>query len=413
MDQALLREIAEDYLLPFFSGASIEEEAAPSTVHHKLVALRDQLSVYFKVNVKDKYRLVITRAQPFLSSHSPIISEISVISAFVSVLAEMERELASNLKHDLLSTFQRRVVARALYDGKNENTILSGIDQMALWGQRLYEGAPISASIGFRHTPDAGVLSLSEFSELELSAVMSNGFDTLLSFNFKGNFLGLENLETGESLPSYCPMRQAFMAKWTSDKHTRLGLSLNRLGEILVFRQEQMIFARRSGRWHFLTHAPVIAQMNVPRDLILRKAIYETSIDASFARTGACIGVVSQQNQYQWPKIVVQPSDHLSIGESDKAKVLNAIIRGKKFQNLDRRTRQELAAIDGALVISHQGHIHAVGAILKIAGGSSGGGRLAAAKALGALGLGVKVSQDGGITGFRGKVSKPVFRVMS
>ena len=413
MDQLLLREIAEEYLIPFFSGAYIEEEESSSSIHHKLVAMRDPLSVYFKVNRNDKYRLVIARAQPFLSSASPIIPEMNVILAFVSVLNEMERELTTHLKHDLLSTFQRRVVARALYGGDHEDAILEGIDQMAKWGTRLYEGAPISASIGFRQTLNRGSVPMSDFSDLDLASVLSNGYDTLLAFNFQSELLGLETLSAGHDLPSFCPMRQAAMAEWTRGKHTRLGLSLNRLGEILVFRQEQMLFARRSGRWHFLTHAPVIAQMNVPRDTDLRKKIYETCIDASFARTGACIDVISQQHRNSWTKVVVQTSDHLSVGMSSKTKVLNAVVKGQKFQELDRRTRQELVAIDGALVLSHQGVIHAIGAILKIPGGSSGGGRLAAAKTLGTLGLGVKVSQDGGIAGFRGKEQAPVFKIMA
>jgi len=325
----------------------------------------------------------------------------------------MEDVLKTSLKQDLLSTFQRRVVARALYNGRNEGAILAGIDQMARWSNRLYEGSPISAAIGFRQTSDKGVLTLSELAHHDLAAVLSNGFDTLLAFNFRGGFLGHESLQTGDALPSFCPMRQTHIADWTTRKHTRLALSLNRLGEILIFREEEMLFARRSGRWHFLTHSPVISQMNVPRDMALRTAIYETCLDASFARTGACIGVMSGENESGWRSIVVQDDDHLEVNSSQKARALNAVIRGKTFKQLDRRTRQELSAIDGAMVLSHQGKIHAVGAILKIEGGSTGGGRLAAAKALGKLGLGVKVSQDGGISGFRGKAAEPVFRVMS
>jgi len=79
---------------------------------------------------------------------------------------------------------------------------------------------------------------------------------------------------------------------------------------------------------------------------------------------------------------------------------------------LDRRLRQELVAIDGATLIDHKGTILAVGAILKIAGGSTGGGRLAAAKALSKLGVGIKVSQDGGITGFHDGNAEPKFIVM-
>jgi hypothetical protein len=87
-----------------------------------------------------------------------------------------------------------------------------------------------------------------------------------------------------------------------------------------------------------------------------------------------------------------------------------------KFQELDRRFRQELLAIDGATLIGHDGTVLAVGAILKIEGGSTGGGRLAAAQTLSQYGLGIKVSQDGPIQGFRSEPgvlpSEPVFSVM-
>ena len=92
-------------------------------------------------------------------------------------------------------------------------------------------------------------------------------------------------------------------------------------------------------------------------------------------------------------------------------------MNGKKFHELDRTLRQELAAIDGATVVNHEGTVVAVGAILKIEGGSTGGGRTAAAKQLAMLGLGVKISQDGGISGYRRdskntKVVRSAFKVM-
>lgn len=411
MKEELLREISEEYLLPFFSGAKLEAASAPSTPREEQVALRDPLSISFKINRNDPYRLTMTRSQPFSSSAKPVIQEIEVVRAFVEVVSRMESHLETDLKGDLLSTFQRRIVARAIRGKNFENVILSGIDQMAKWGNRLYEGMPISASIGFRVTNQNHEISLDKLADYDFSAVLTNGFDTILSFDFFGKLVAHEVLKEGEKIPSYCPMRQAHIAEWTTQKDTRVGLSLNRLAEILVFRDQQMLFARRSGRWHFLTHDPVISQMRVPRDRKLRLAIYETCLDASFARTGACIGVVSQEHRYEWQKIV-SLDDRLSNTASGKAAALNIVTRGRKFVELDRRARQELSAIDGAIVLSHQGEILAVGAILKISGGSTGGGRLAAAKALSKLGIGIKISQDGGISGFREGKDEPVFRVM-
>ena len=147
-----------------------------------------------------------------------------------------------------------------------------------------------------------------------------------------------------------------------------------------------------------LTPEAVVTQMGRPDSQAVRTAVLETSLDVSFARSGGCIGIVTSAHQERMEsRVVVNIDDHLEPAISVKAAVLERSIDGRRFQDLDRRLRQELVAIDGAMVLNHHGDILAVGAILKIPGGSSGGGRLAAAKALSTLGLGIKVSQDGGI----------------
>jgi hypothetical protein len=284
------------------------------------------------------------------------------------------------------------------------------------WADRLYEGSPISASIGFRHKPqEQGTVELKDLrtgGSGDFAVSISNGHDTLLEFDFAGRLIGHASLNAGATIPPFCPFREGPIAEWTTKDQKRVAFVLNRLGEILAFRDEQLLFARRSGRWSFLTHEPVIAQMGTPNQKVVRRAIYETCLDASFARHGACIGVVSGSHGSKWKKIVVNVDDHLEARSSVKARATAIMTQGRAFHTLDRRLRQELVAIDGATVISHRGELLAVGAILKIPGGSSGGGRLAAAKALSKLGLGIKVSQDGGIAGFRKGTKQPTFRLM-
>jgi hypothetical protein len=86
---------------------------------------------------------------------------------------------------------------------------------------------------------------------------------------------------------------------------------------------------------------------------------------------------------------------------SAKARLLQRAINGKLFHALDRRLRKEILAIDGATILDHTSQLLAAGAILKVPGGSSGGGRRAAALALAPYGVGIKVSADGGIEGVR------------
>lgn len=399
MDEALLREISEAYLLPLFSGASIDATSVPSNASDRTVAFVDPQTIGFKVNRADNYRLQFRRDQPFARKTDPA-RETRVIEAYVTALERMSDELKGPLKDDLLSTFQRRVVAEAAAEPAEGAKLLTVIDQMALWATRLYEGAPIASAIGI--DPEASgnpFLPLSSLAEQDFFAVLSNGFDTMLTLSMHLDFTGHVVLDATPAARGYCPWRHSAIAAWTSGGKGRIAVVLNRLGEILVFRDGQLLFARRSGNWHFLTHGPIIRQMGVPKEEEIRKAIYETALDASFARTGACIGVIAAGKMTSALGMIAE-ADRLAERRSDKAKAIGRIVNGRRFQELDRTLRQELAAIDGATVIDHKGTVVAVGAILKIEGGSTSGGRTAAAKQLATLGLGVKISQDGGISGY-------------
>lgn len=412
MEQQLLRQIADRYLVPFFSGARIDDTASASNPRESTVSFINPQVIGFKVDRADTYRLCLRRDQPFAKRDDPA-RETRVIEAFVSILRSMGAALSSSLKDDLLSTFQRKVVAYAVADIGHGTELLAIIDQMALWANRLYEGAPIASAIGIRPRSggDTPGLSLNAMSSHDFGLVLSNGFDSLLEFDKDLQLLGHRVLASPTAAHS-CPWRHAAIAGWTAADRKRIAVVLNRLGEILVFRGGQLLFARRGGHWHFLTHGPITRQMAVPKDPLIRSAIYETALDASFARTGACFGVV-RAGLGSYAAKVIAASDFLSPAVSTKAATVAQIVGGRKFQKLERTLRQELVAIDGATVIDHEGAVLAVGAILRIDSGSTGGGRTAAAKQLGTLGLGIKVSQDGGITGYRSRKRDGIaFRVM-
>lgn len=411
MEEQRLREIATEYLLPLFSGAELEDRIEIASSKRGLVSYNNPQVIAFRVNKNDCYRLLLRRNQPFAYKRDPA-RELQVVQAFVDIIAQMETELETHLREDLLSTFQRRVVARAIGGTSREDNVLQAIDQLSLWGTRLYEGAPISSAIGIgKRGQPAGNISLRDMIEHDFVAVLSNGHDTLLEFDSDSRFVAHHVLNIPHEDMAFAPLRQAPVATWTKEDSERIALALNRLGEILIFRDGQLLFTRRSGRWCFLTHQPIVRQMGVPQNEKIRRAIYQTCLDASFARSGACIGAISSSSGSSWTGIV-NKGDRLSLRRSQKSQTLADVVRGRPFHHLDRRLRQELTAIDGATIIDHEGAVLAVGAILRIPGGSTGGGRTAAARELGKLGLGIKVSQDGAIIGYRLKRPTPAFNVM-
>lgn len=160
-----------------------------------------------------------------------------------------------------------------------------------------------------------------------------------------------------------------------------------------------MIFSKRRGEWKFYAFESFNFQLaNKKKNTYkpeIRKAILETSIDVSYNRSGGCIAVVkSNDKKYQSH---IDSNDLIDNLSTTKTKLLNTMIKGLNFQNLDRIVRQEIVALDGATIIDTNGKIIAAGAILKIDAGSTGGGRLAATKTMGKYGVSIKISADGEI----------------
>lgn len=148
----------------------------------------------------------------------------------------------------------------------------------------------------------------------------------------------------------------------------------------------------------------------------MRQAVYETILDVSFARTGGCLAVVQQADVRQLvveegtsASSVIKHPDLLKHPTSLKSQTLSSLVQGRKFQDVDRIARKEMLGIDGATILTDRGEILAVGAIIKIDGGSSGGGRLAATQTLAAYGTAIKISADGMVKAFvQGEAGKPV-----
>ena len=107
---------------------------------------------------------------------------------------------------------------------------------------------------------------------------------------------------------------------------------------------------------------------------------------------------VSQDRLHGYLNEIVSQGDMLAHDASSKAALLRSALPSLNFAQIPRKLRAELLSIDGATLIFDDGSIFAVGAILKIPGGSSSGGRKAAAMTLAEHGSGIKVSNDGHIT---------------
>ena len=342
---------------------------------------------------KSSFEFAISRSQKFGEA------DLDLARAFVRGAADVADAIQKSFEAEVLRNLPLRVVALAA-GGKGRAALLAVLEKFSAWAAEQYEGRPIVAAVGIDPSTNGTVPIASVWKE-PFAPVLTNGLDTILVVDASSQVVELLAAPMpSEAAPSFSPSRYRSIAEWATGE--RIAVSLNRNGEILVFRRQSLRFALRAGGWQHFTHEATLNAIHMPHKKAVKQALYETLLDVSFARSGGCLSVVHGANHHKLAGMV--SSDDLIVPPasaipSTKGKLISCAV-GCDFTQLDRRVRAELLALDGATIIDHLGALLAVGAIVQIQAGSTGGGRLAAAKTLAGLGLGVKISQDGQVRGF-------------
>ncbi|TIC79698.1 hypothetical protein [Crenobacter intestini] len=383
-----LREALGAYLAPLLSAQVLPETVFCRASSPRVAAL-DPTKTAIKAEDRGVERLVLYRQPGFMPE------ELTLTKDFVEELVAIHDATDPDYRSDLFTFLPARAISRHLGDLAATSQILR---QFEAWSARTYEGGAITSSIGIDPNANSQEIYLAEIFQEDFSAVISNGFDTLLVVTPDCKISGSGQLTANQLGLEYVPYRLNAIADWTNND--RIALVLNRLGEQLIFRNKKLIFAKRRGEWQYYAHELYLRQIQPPQNRVLREAIYQSCLDISFTRSGGCIIVIKSGKLVEIKSIVSEPDLLLGENPSIKSKTIRTMVN-EKFQNLDRRLRQELLALDGAMVLDHLGNIIAVGAIISVPAGSEGGGRTAAAKKGSSLGLGIKISEDGGISVYK------------
>lgn len=409
----IFKSIIEELLLPLFPGATCDKSiniSASKRNSQKPVTQAENKSTLLKLQCQTykNRRCQIRRTQPFQPE------EKKIIECFLTKIPRLYESWNSPYKQDTISSVMSEFVATSVSDEKHE-IIQYVISIFSEWAQQTYEGQRIAHSIGITSHPTSFAAnnssSIKKLSNNDFLKVLSNGHDTILCLTSKGKIQKhLSLTPPTDTSAGYYPIRYAALAEWTKD-NDNIVATLNRNGEILLFKDGNICFAKRRGKWRYFAHESLLRQitngaLGKKTPLDLRREIYLTALDISFSRTGGCIGVVNgsklkelRDGLHDGPAI--DDSDFMPYEDlSPKAKALKRLTKGKTFQSSNRLLRIELIAIDGATVINHKGEFLAIGAILRVSGGSTGGGRHLAAQTIAEYGLGIKISNDGYIEFF-------------
>jgi len=410
MNRGILQRLVDTHITALFPGISIREDTGNPHQHKPAVFSKGQSEI--RIREIDGMSFYISRAQPFNSQELKIVHDIVAIADEYSGLS---LDTQTYLSAGSLGRMVARSLTTSAEDTQYQTLISLIIETLEKWSAQTYEGSRIATSLGVN--PDAGGdrNDFDAFVREDFSRVLSNGYDTLIEFNSRGELIGHESLESINDTKE-TPFRYAAFSAYTNSTD-RLAFVLNRNGEILVFRKGSLFFAKRRGDWRLFTHDSLLKQLafgNRIASQSLQEAVYASALDVSFARCGGCIGVVHKSKLSAFLNdSILKDGDKLASADNPKVLALRKSVASKTFQEIDRRIRQEILGIDGATVLDHEGKILAAGAILNISQketlSAGGGARLAAARVLGKYGYAVKVSADGEIRAI-GKKGEAEFR---
>lgn len=398
-------DILARHLVPMFPGSSLSSSPV-SVIVGEQVFPEHKRALLVKPDPIWPYSLRLTYTQGFEADDVRLVRQF--IRAFHEKLVASDqpffRYLVDKCPEDVVAwSTQQKLM--------DDNLLPAIISVLKKWAIETYEGNPIAAAIGVDPHPNPQRISNIHFGDVAdttYAKVLSNGMDTLLVLSPSGHIVDHLTVDEGllnsssENSP-FAPRRHLSLAMWATKG--RVALALNRHGEILVFKDRALKFAFRSGAWSHFAHASMIQRMGgSPR---LMRAVYASCLDVSFSRTGGCIAVAKHRSAKLAAKFL-SDNDLLSPPKTQKTSLLSHLI-GQQFSDIPRSIREEMTALDGATVLDATGTVIAAGAIVRVPGGSEGGGRLAAAKTLSRMGLAVKISADGGISAFsdRGTVTDP------
>lgn len=431
-------KVVDKLILPLFTGSFIDGEEI-STPRDSEVAYGKRNSLLIKSSKLDDYRLVLKRGQPF---------QIFEVNLLRSILMEIDKISSLDVDDEsYLTVLQENAIEKSICqsicEAETASCMFAILNEIEKWAARTYEGNKVAIGIIINTATEVVdedvAMSFDDVMNNDFFALLSDGKNSYIEFDKRGNLLGYIELSKVNKVPSISPLDFEMIARYCNEK--KIGIVLTKDGDFLIFKNRNLLFSKRAGNWNIYSHEEVIQLLSY-RDYSLkdiRRSIYYTALDTSFAYCGGCIVYL---NKDEIESALVHINAHDIIDEKyfemkkkqileeagklynlqnlavidtiynvpyntflkeqrcTKAQTLRNLIKGKPFHELSRKLRQRLVSLDGAVVIDNEGHIIAAGAILKIEAGSEGGGRLAAATTLSKYGVAIKISQDGVIKAF-------------
>ena len=404
------KSIIERYIKPLIYGADLRgpvenggkrrDAVAFDTIHRLVIAVPERRDLSF----------ILERPLPFTEEEKKLVE---------TVMHRVHKDAihTSGAFHLLACNAVEEALALHVSPEYPE-TVYKVLQLYNQWAAETHEGKKLVHTIGIcpvkNHKKSPSIFALKETSAIKKLAADEG---CMLTVAGDGSLLGMENTATKNNAlrknhSILAPVSMTDIALWTNTGG-KIAIRLTAGGEILIFKNKTLVFARRRSLWRCLPHKRMLEELITANDNTEEReaqlATYLTMLDLAFSRTGACLGVLKYAPETA-PALVSPDVLFASASMTPTVAMLKTVINGRKFQELPRKLRKQLCALDGAVLLDASGTILTAGAIVKTDGNpDGGGGRSAAARILGPKGAGVKVSSDGFIEIYLGNQPLPGF----
>lgn len=188
------------------------------------------------------------------------------------------------------------------------------------------------------------------------------------------------------------------VSKWVSKART--AVALNGKGEILLFHDKKIAFARGQGHWGYFAPETIVTPLasKAPVKVTIsevRDAVCRISPDALIGGSNGCIGV-SREDVNPIDADIASEGVVPSSSPGARISSLRKILRHtSSVCGIAPALRQEIMALNDATVLTLDGEILAARATLLIKHGGVGNGCHSAAKASCESALRIKITNDG------------------
>ena len=170
-------------------------------------------------------------------------------------------------------------------------------------------------------------LHISKVLSKDFSALLTDGENSFVEISSDGYVTDYISYVKQFDYNLYAPYKQLKLA--TLSTGSKIGVCLNAEGDVLIFKEKSLLFAKRSGTWVCYSHEEIVDKLSErARDYEeVRKSIYLSALDTSFNRYGGCIVHV---NSSELPN-VLRHIDDADVLDKESYDTIQEIKRNKSL----------------------------------------------------------------------------------